>query len=87
MKTISPEKLKNKLVAGSLRGPGQVAVMPLVRARKDEKESWILIHLGERLCGHEGIIHGGMIATVFDEWLASTVSVHFTWIPLTTLMH
>ena len=33
-----------------------------------------VIHLGRALCGHDGIIHGGLIATVFDESLARNVS-------------
>lgn len=28
------------------------------------------MHLGRALCGHDGIIHGGLLATVFDETLA-----------------
>jgi len=34
-----------------------------------------VIHLGRALCGHDGIIHGGLIATVFDESLARNVSL------------
>lgn len=33
-----------------------------------------VIHLGRALCGHDGIIHGGIISTVFDESLARNVS-------------
>ena len=29
-----------------------------------------LIHLGEQVCGHPGIVHGGMLATLLDETLA-----------------
>jgi acyl-coenzyme A thioesterase PaaI-like protein len=29
--------------------------------------------MGRALCGHDGIIHGGLIATVFDETLARNV--------------
>lgn len=28
-----------------------------------------VIHLGRALCGHDGIIHGGLLATVLDETL------------------
>lgn len=34
-----------------------------------------VIHLGRALCGHDGIIHGGIISTVFDESLARNVSL------------
>jgi len=30
----------------------------------------MVLHMGRGLCGHDGIIHGGLIATVFDEALA-----------------
>lgn len=32
-------------------------------------EMLVLYHLGSTLCGHEGIIHGGMLATLLDESL------------------
>ena len=64
----------NSLTAGTLRGPGKLALPPLVRARKDEKASIVIIHLGTALCGHEGIVHGGMLATLLDESLGRTVS-------------
>ena len=45
-----------------------------MRSRKDEKEAVVLIHVGRGLCGHDGIIHGGLLATLLDETLARTVS-------------
>jgi hypothetical protein len=67
------ERRVNNLTAGALRGPGKLALYPLIRAKKDESESVIFLHLGRGLCGHDGIIHGGMLATVLDETLARTV--------------
>ncbi|KAF8640183.1 hypothetical protein AX16_010238 [Volvariella volvacea WC 439] len=64
------ERRVNNLTAGALRGPGKLALPPLVRARKDESESDIFIHVGRGLCGHDGIIHGGLLATLLDESLA-----------------
>lgn len=64
----------NNLTAGSLKGPGKLALYPLIRAKKDESESIVLLHLGRALCGHDGIVHGGLLATVLDETLARTVS-------------
>ncbi|KAI4520676.1 Thioesterase/thiol ester dehydrase-isomerase [Schizophyllum commune Loenen D] len=51
-------------------GPGKLAVHALVRARKDEKESYVILHVGRALCGHDGIVHGGLLATLLDESLA-----------------
>ncbi|KAJ7869011.1 HotDog domain-containing protein [Mycena leptocephala] len=66
-----PEELRvNKLTAGSLRGPGKLALFPLARVKKDESEACVFVHLGRGLCGHDGIVHGGLLATLLDEALA-----------------
>jgi hypothetical protein len=73
-KSLSEERRVNNLTAGALRGPGLLALPPLVRARRDESEGFILVHVGRGLCGHDGIVHGGLLATLLDEGLARTVS-------------
>lgn len=35
----------------------------------DGKPNIAIIHLGRALCGHDGIVHGGLLATVMDETL------------------
>jgi acyl-coenzyme A thioesterase PaaI-like protein len=65
----------NNLTAGALRGPGKLAFAPLVRSRNDESEVIAFVHVGRGLCGHDGIIHGGLLATLLDETLARTVCV------------
>lgn len=65
----------NSLTAGALRGPGKLAVPPLVRARKDERESVLVVHVGRGLCGHDGIVHGGLLATLMDESLGRQVGL------------
>ena len=69
------DRRANNLTAGALRGPGRLALPPLVRARWDESEGFIIVHVGRGLCGHDGIVHGGLIATLLDEALARTVSI------------
>ena len=73
---IPKDELANSLTAGSLRGPAKLALPPLVRARKDEKEAVGIIHVGTALCGHEGIVHGGLLATLLDESLGRIVSAN-----------
>lgn len=68
------ERRVNSLTSGTLRGPGKLALPPLVRAKRDEGESFVFVHVGRGLCGHDGIIHGGLLATLLDETLARTVS-------------
>lgn len=70
-----PERAVNSLTAGALRGPGRLAIPPLVRARRDERESYVFVHVGRGVCGHDGIVHGGLLATLLDEALARTVRV------------
>jgi len=68
-----PEDWRMKhLTAGTLRGPGKLALAPLVRVRKDESESLIITHVGRKLCGHEGIVHGGLLAALLDEGMGRT---------------
>jgi len=68
-----PEELRvNNLTAGALHGAGRLALPPLVRARWDESEGFIVVHVGRGLCGHDGIVHGGLLATLLDEALART---------------
>jgi hypothetical protein len=67
------ERRVNNLTAGALRGPGKLALPPIVRARKDESEAVVFLHVGRGLCGHDGIIHGGLLATLLDESLGRTV--------------
>jgi len=72
------EKRVNALTAGTLRGPGKLAVPPILFARHDESESIAFIHLGRSLCGHDGIIHGGLLATILDESLARTAFLNLS---------
>ena len=72
---LPEERRVNSLTAGTLKGPGKLAIPPLVRARHDAKENWMFIHVGRALCGHEGVIHGGLLATLLDESLARVVSL------------
>ncbi|KAF8137284.1 HotDog domain-containing protein [Boletus edulis] len=71
-KHFPEERRVNNLSAGALRGPGKLALMPVVRARWDETESVAILHVGRGLCGHDGIVHGGLLATLLDETLART---------------
>ncbi|KAJ6566946.1 HotDog domain-containing protein [Mycena capillaripes] len=72
-----PEAVRaNKLTSGALRGPGKLAIYPLVRVRKDERAAVIFIHLGRGLCGHDGIVHGGLLATLLDEALGRNAIIN-----------
>ena len=69
----------HSLSAYTLRGPGKFAVPPLVFTTQDKRESVLILHVGDGLCGHEGVVHGGLLATVLDEALGRTVSRCSWW--------
>ncbi|KAJ7736019.1 HotDog domain-containing protein [Mycena maculata] len=72
-----PEAVRvNHLTEGALRGPGKLALLPLLRARKDETASVIFVHLGRGLCGHDGIVHGGLLATLLDQALGRNAVIN-----------
>ena len=50
-------------------GPNKIPVPPLAFAREGD-EFVSITYLGTDLCGHVGMVHGGMLATMIDEGLA-----------------
>lgn len=67
---MPPSIRAHNLTGGTLMGPGKVTVPPVVFAEEGGKSLVSITHLGEELCGHSGIIHGGLLAILLDEGLA-----------------
>ncbi|KAK7757847.1 hypothetical protein SLS62_000225 [Diatrype stigma] len=67
---MPPSFRNHNLTGGTLLGPGLVAVPPVVFTEQDGKSLVSITHLGADLCGHPGIVHGGLLATLLDEGLA-----------------
>jgi acyl-coenzyme A thioesterase PaaI-like protein len=66
-----PEKLRaQNLTGGTLMGPDKIAVPPLQFSTNDGSSFVSFQYLGPALCGHPGIVHGGLLATLLDEGLA-----------------
>ncbi|CAI7579810.1 unnamed protein product [Penicillium bialowiezense] len=66
-----PETLRARsLTAGTLAGPGKIVVPPYVFSERDGKSMVSLMYLGGDMCGHPGIVHGGLLATLLDEGMA-----------------
>jgi 3'-phosphoadenosine 5'-phosphosulfate synthase len=63
------EHRKHSLTGGTLLGPGKIPVPPLVFL-EEGKSLVSMLYLGTDLCGHVGIVHGGLLATLCDEGLA-----------------
>ncbi|KAL0939424.1 thioesterase superfamily protein [Colletotrichum truncatum] len=66
-----PDALRrHNLTGGTLLGPGRITVPPLCWTEKDGKSLVSITHFGTDMCGHPGIVHGGLLATILDEGLA-----------------
>ena len=51
-----------------------IIVPPVMFYNKTYTEATCVLHLGTNVCGHDGIVHGGLAATILDEGLACVVS-------------
>ncbi|KAI8385649.1 HotDog domain-containing protein [Blakeslea trispora] len=67
---LSDSARSHSLTATTLRGDKMVARRPIKFFNRDKTACVMAIHFGANLCGHDGIVHGGMAATVLDEMLA-----------------
>ncbi|KAH9887793.1 Adenylylsulfate kinase-domain-containing protein [Xylariomycetidae sp. FL2044] len=59
----------HNLTGATLVGPGRIVVPPLAFAEAGGKSLVSITYLGAELCGHPGIVHGGLLATLLDEGL------------------
>ena len=60
---------KHSLTASTLIGPTKIPVPPLMFC-KDGEELVSLCYLSTEVCGHVGLVHGGLLSTMLDEGLA-----------------
>ncbi|KXT06527.1 hypothetical protein AC578_6079 [Pseudocercospora eumusae] len=69
---IPPAMRPLNLTGGTLLGENKIEVPPLTFQDKEAELPTMvqLSFLGPALCGHPGIIHGGLLATMLDEGLA-----------------
>lgn len=66
-----PEYMRERnLTAGTLSGPGRITVPPHAFCEEGGKSMISIFYLGSDVCGHPGIVHGGLLATLLDEGLA-----------------
>ncbi|KAL9017815.1 MAG: hypothetical protein Q9185_004830 [Variospora sp. 1 TL-2023] len=66
-----PEPMRrHSLTASTLAGDTKIPVPPLIFTKGQGEELVAISYLGNDLCGHVGIIHGGLLATMLDEGLA-----------------
>lgn len=60
---ISEADKPHNFSAGTLAGPGRFTVPSLCFADAAGKNLVIVAHVGDRVSGYPGIIHGGLLAT------------------------
>ena len=69
---IPPAMRPHNLTGGVLAGEGKIVVPPLNFCSKTAELPTMtqILYLGDAICGHPGIVHGGLLATLLDEGLA-----------------
>lgn len=66
-----PEFIKRQsFTAGTLGGSKKLVVPPRVWRDGNGQSMVSIIYIGPELCGHPGIVHGGLLATLLDEGFA-----------------
>ena len=70
---IPKEDVPQHLTVGSLAGIGKISVKPVTFYNDKTKEFVVVMHVGQDVCGHRGLVHGGFLATLLDECLGKTV--------------
>jgi hypothetical protein len=70
---IPKEQEVHNLTHGPLSGPGRITVKPVSFYSPKTKEFVVALHVGQDLCGHRGLVHGGLLASVLDECLGKIV--------------
>ena len=70
---IPAEDVPHHLTVGVLAGTGRITVKPVTFYNDKTKEFVVVMHVGQDLCGHRGLVHGGFLATMLDESLGKLV--------------
>ena len=73
----SKSNIQHSFIGRTLMGPGKIVVSPFTWIETNGKSLIQISYLGSDLCGHPGIVHGGMLATMLDEGFANCCSAAF----------
>ncbi|KAK7205688.1 HotDog domain-containing protein [Myxozyma melibiosi] len=63
---------EHSLSTGVLHADDKIPASSLVFVNRAKLESVAVFKVGKNLCGHPGIVHGGLLATILDEGLCNT---------------
>lgn len=64
---IAPEHIPDHLTVTTLAGPDLISSRPYVITNDEAGKLLAFYHLGRRLSGHSGIVHGGLVGILLDE--------------------
>jgi acyl-coenzyme A thioesterase PaaI-like protein len=60
--------LESSAIHGTLRGSETITRYEIYQ-KEDQHEIAALVEIGDNLCGHPGLVHGGIISALFDNTL------------------
>ncbi|RKO99963.1 hypothetical protein CXG81DRAFT_4813, partial [Caulochytrium protostelioides] len=63
---------------GTLLGARRMGLTPLLFHNAETGAFVCVVHVGDRLCGHDGVLHGGVLATLCDEMTARAAMSRLT---------
>ncbi|KIW19210.1 hypothetical protein PV08_03504 [Exophiala spinifera] len=64
---VAPEHVPDHLTVTTLAGPDLISSRPYVISNDEAGKLLAFYHLGRRLSGHNGIVHGGLVGILLDE--------------------
>ncbi|KAJ5238851.1 thioesterase family protein [Penicillium chermesinum] len=73
---IPDEERHQNLMTGALAGPKKLIMSPFLFRNAEERSMVMFFYVGSGVCGHPGIVHGGVLATIVDEGLARCCFPH-----------
>ncbi|KAF4985199.1 hypothetical protein FDECE_16740 [Fusarium decemcellulare] len=65
--SVQDEYVEHNLTSTTLAGPDTISPPPFVYADDEAGSLLAFYHLGRRLSGHSGLVHGGISAVLLDE--------------------
>ncbi|OLY85781.1 Acyl-coenzyme A thioesterase THEM4 [Smittium mucronatum] len=67
---LEDELAQKSFLHSTFNQPDHLLAVPKMFVNKDKKKVIYLFYIGKKLCGHPGIMHGGVQAMLYDEAMA-----------------
>ena len=72
---FTQSQIEKNAIHGTLSGYSMITRYNVYQRKEETKDLVCLVEIGDRLCGHPEIVHGGIISAIFDNtfgWLYIT---------------